>query len=319
MKRRDFLTKTAMTVPLLSMFPADLSSIGIDRKKGKLEKRDLGQTGWKLSVIGFGGIVVMNATTEQAASRVKEAIDAGVNYFDVAPTYGNAEEMLGPALEPYRKDVFLACKTHERKKDDARRELEESLQKLRTDHLDLYQLHAVTTMEDVDTIFSDNGAMKTFIEAKEEGLVKNLGFSAHSVEAATALMERFDFDTILFPFNYTCWYHGNFGPQVMDMAKKKKMGILALKSMAYRPWPDGAEKTVEKAWYEPLTNEEDARKGLYFTLSHPVTAAIPPGDEHLFSMGLRLAKDFNPMDEAEILEMKQKAMDTEPLFSYPRA
>lgn len=317
MKRRDFISKTALSIPMISMFPADLSSIGIERKKGKIEKRTLGKTGWKISAIGFGGIVVRDATTEQAAARVKEAIGYGVNYFDVAPSYGNAEEMLGPALEPYRKDVFLACKTGKRTRDEARRELEESLEKMRTDHFDLYQLHAVTKMEDVDTIFSENGAMKAFLQAKEEGLVHHLGFSAHSVEAALALMERFDFDTILFPFNYACWYNGNFGPQVMEVAKEKEMGILALKAMAYRPWPEGAERTIEKAWYEPLTEREDARKGLRFTLSHPVTSAIPPGDENLFSMALDLAQDFKPMKDREILEMKQKAMNTEPLFSYP--
>ncbi len=319
MKRRTFISKTAMSIPMLSMFPADLSSLGIDRMKGKIEKRTLGKTGWKLSAIGFGGIVVRDATPGQADARVKEAIDFGVNYFDVAPTYGNAEEMLGPALEPYRKDVFLACKSNKRTGDDARRELEESLKKMRTDYFDLYQLHAVTTPEQVATTFSDNGALKAFIQAREEGLVRHLGFSAHSVEAATTLMERFDFDTILFPFNYACWYNGNFGPQVMEMAKEKEMGILALKAMAYRPWPEGAERTIEKAWYEPLTEKEDARKGLRFTLSHPVTSAIPPGDENLFSMALRLAEEFEPMKDHEILEMKQKAMNTEPLFTYPRS
>ena len=319
MKRRDFISKTAMSIPMLSMFPADLSSIDIEKRKNKIEKRKLGKTGWKLSAIGFGGIVVRDATTEQAAARVKEAIDYGINYFDVAPSYGNAEEMLGPALEPYRKEVFLACKTGKRKKDEARKELEESLKKMRTDHFDLYQLHAVTKMEDVDTIFSDDGAMKTFLQAKEEGLIHHLGFSAHSVEAATALMERFDFDTILFPFNYACWYQGNFGPQVMEMAKEKKMGILALKAMARQRWPEGAERTIKKAWYEPLMDREDARKGLRFTLSHPVTAAIPPGDENLFSMALPLAAEFKPMSDEEILEMKKMAMNAEPLFSFPMA
>ena len=105
-----------MTVPLISLFPACLSSIGREKTKGKIEKRSLGKTGEKLSMIGFGGIVVDKASTEEAAARVKEAIDHGINYFDVAPSYGNAEEMLGPALEPYRKDVFLACKTGEREK-----------------------------------------------------------------------------------------------------------------------------------------------------------------------------------------------------------
>ena len=308
-----------MTVPMMSMFPADLSSLGRDKLKGKIEKRTLGRTGSKLSAIGFGGIVVMNATTEQASARVKEAIDYGVNYFDVAPSYGNAEEMLGPALEPYRKKVFLACKTTERSREGSRRELEESLKKLRTDHFDLYQLHAVTSMDDVDKIFSKEGALETFLKARDEGLIRNIGFSAHSVEAATELMKRFDFDTILFPFNYTCWYKGDFGPQVMEMAQKKEMGILALKAMAFRPWEEGEERSIEKTWYKPHTDIENARKGLRFTLSHPVTAAIPPGDEKLFSMALRLAAEFEPMNESEILEMKEKAMTNKPIFSYPMA
>ncbi len=317
MKRRKFIETSAMTVPLISMFPANLSAIIRETPKGKIEKRALGKTGEMLSMIGFGGIVVDKATTEQAASRVREAIDYGINYFDVAPSYGNAEEMLGPALEPYRKDVFLACKTGERKKDGARRELEQSLKRLHTDHFDLYQLHAVTTLEDVDTIFGKDGALETFVEARDEGKVKYLGFSAHSVEAAMALMDGFDFDTILFPFNFAAWYNGNFGPQVMEKAQKKEMGILALKAMAWRRWEEGEERTIDKTWYKPLTDKEQAREGLRFTLSHPVTAAIPPGHEDLFSMALKLATDFKAMDKNEIAVIKEKAMKTEPIFSYP--
>jgi len=317
MKRRKFLETSAMSLPLISMFPANLSAIVRDTTKGKIEKRALGKTGEMLSMIGFGGIVVDKATTEQAASRVKEAIDHGINYFDVAPAYGNAEEMLGPALEPYRKDVFLACKTGERKKEGARRELEQSLKYLHTDHFDLYQLHAVTTLEDVDTIFGKGGALETFVEARDEGKVKYLGFSAHSVEAALALMNGFDFDTILFPFNFAAWYHGNFGPQVMEEAKKREMGILALKAMAWRRWEEGEERTIDKTWYKPLTDKKQAREGLRFTLSHPVTAAIPPGHEDLFSMALGLARKFKPMDKDEIGAIKEKAMLTDPIFSYP--
>jgi aryl-alcohol dehydrogenase-like predicted oxidoreductase len=306
-----------MSVPLISMFPANLSAIIRETAKGKIEKRALGKTGEMLSMIGFGGIVVDKATTEQAASRVKEAIDYGINYFDVAPSYGNAEEMLGPALEPYRKDVFLSCKTGERKKDGSRRELEQSLKYLHTDHFDLYQLHAVTTLEDVDTIFGKGGAMETFVEARDEGKVKYLGFSAHSVEAALALMKGFDFDTILFPFNYAAWYNGNFGPQVMEEAQKRGMGILALKAMAWRRWEEDEERNIDKTWYKPHTDKEQARAGLRFTLSHPVTAAIPPGHEDLFSMALGLATEFKAMDKNEIAAIKEKAMKTDPIFSYP--
>ena len=121
--------------------------------------------------------------------------------------------------------------------------------------------------------------MEAFEAAKKAGKVRFLGFSAHSVEAATALMDGYAFDTILFPVNYATWHAGSFGPQVLAKAKEKGMGILCLKAMAKGPWPEGAAKRYAKCWYEPLDTPETAAMGLRFTLSHPVTAAIPPGDE----------------------------------------
>jgi aryl-alcohol dehydrogenase-like predicted oxidoreductase len=317
MRRRDFLKTTALAAPMLTLFPADLSSVERKRKPGKMEKRSLGRTGEMLSIIGFGGIVVRDATPQKAAEDVKLAIDAGINYFDVAPSYGDAEVKLGPALEPYRKDVFLACKTGKRTKSEARAELEQSLKNLRTDHFDLYQHHAVTSLADVDTILGPGGAMETFIEAKKEGKIRYIGFSAHSVEAAMALMDRFDFDTILFPFNYTTWHSGNFGPQVLARAKEKNMGILALKAMAKGPWEKGADRSkYPKCWYEPLVTPEDIRMGLRFTLSHPVTAAVTPGESELFRIALDLRNDFKPLNKAEIAGIKTKAAAGVPLFVY---
>lgn len=316
MKRRQFVKATAGTAPLIACFPANLSGMYREFSKSKLERRRLGKTGEKLSILGFGGIVVMDATPKQASERVAEAINYGVNYFDVAPSYGDAEIKLGPALESYRKDVFLACKTTERTKEGSRKELEQSLERLRTDHLDLYQLHAVTTLEDVDTIFSSGGAMETFLAARKEGKIRFIGFSAHSVEAAMALMDNFDFDSILFPINYVTWHAGNFGPQVLERAKEKGMGILALKAMAKRPWPEGAER-VPKCWYEPLADPDEASMGLRFTLSHPITAAIPPGNENLFSMALKLGIGFKPLKSDEVVKMKKEGLAEKPIFSYP--
>jgi predicted aldo/keto reductase-like oxidoreductase len=250
---------------------------------------------------------------------VSEAIDYGINYFDVAPSYGDAEIKLGPALQPYRKDVFLACKTTERSKDGARKELEQSLKRLKTDHLDLYQLHAVTTLDDVKQIFAPGGAMETFLAARNEGKVRFLGFSAHSVEAANALMDQYDFDTILFPVNYTTWYAGNFGPQVLERAHSKQMGILALKAMAKSPYPEGTTNKVPKCWYQPLTDPEEALMGLRFTLSHPVTAALPPGNEDLFKMALELSSRIKPLSAEEIKMMKEKGKAGTPIFQYPMA
>jgi aryl-alcohol dehydrogenase-like predicted oxidoreductase len=248
---------------------------------------------------------------------VRAAIEAGVNYFDVAPSYGNAEDMLGPALEPHRKGVFLACKTQGRTKDAANAELESSLRKMRTDHFDLYQHHAVTKKADALTILGPGGSMEAFEAAKKAGKVRFVGFSAHSVEAAAALMDGYAFDTILFPFNYATWHAGSFGPQVLAKAKEKGMGILCLKAMAKGPWPEGAKKRYAKCWYEPLDAPEDATMGLRFTLSHPVTAAIPPGDETLFAMALKIAAGFEPLAPAEVEAIKTKGLAAAPLFRYP--
>ncbi len=318
MNRRDFLKQTAAAAAVVSTFPAALSAVERDTSSGPIERRSLGKTGEKLSILGFGGFMLNESTPEQASVWVKEAFEAGVNHFDVAPEYGNAEEKMGPALEPFRKRVFLSCKTGQRKEGAATSELERSLKRLRTDHIDLYQCHHVTTLDEVATIFSDDGAIKTLEKARKDGKVRFLGFSAHSVEAAMAMMDRFSFDSIMFPVNYATWHAGNFGPQVLTKAQEKRMGILALKAMAKQPWPEGADrKAYPKCWYQPLADPEEARMGLRFTLSHPVTNAITPADEHFLKLALKLAAEFTPLGPAEIEAMKQKALATAPLFRYP--
>jgi aryl-alcohol dehydrogenase-like predicted oxidoreductase len=319
MNRREFVVGAAGAGAALSLFPAGLAGVEREKGPGGLERRSLGKTGEKLSIVGFGGIVVMNATTEQAATRVREAIEAGVNYFDVAPSYGNAEDMLGPALEPHRKGVFLACKTQGRTKEAASAELDSSLKKMRTDHFDLYQHHAVTKKADAEKILGPGGAMEAFEAARKAGKVRFLGFSAHSVEAATTLLDGYPFDTILFPVNYATFYAGGFGAQVLAKAREKGMGILCLKAMAKRPWPEGAKKRYEKCWYEPFDTPEEAGLALRFTLSHPVTAAIPPGDENLFKLALKLAAEFKPLTPAEVDAVKTKGLAAVPLFKYPSA
>jgi aryl-alcohol dehydrogenase-like predicted oxidoreductase len=289
----------------------------VSRNRASLPQREYGRTGVKLSIIGFGGIVVKDAEQQHADRVVAEAFERGVNYFDVAPTYGDAELKLGPALEPYRDRVFLACKTTQRRREGAAEELKRSLKRLRTDHFDLYQLHAITDLKkDVDTAFAKGGAMEVFIEAKKQGQVRYLGFSAHSEEAALAAMDRYDFDSILFPVNFATFYKGSFGPKVIAAAKSKAMAILALKAMARQRWPEGdpSRKEYPKCWYQPLVERQEARLGLYFTLSQGVTAAIPPGEESLFRMALDLAMDFEPVSAQDLEKARRMAGSMNPIF-----
>ena len=283
----------------------------------RLRQRKYGQTGVKLSIIGFGGIVVDGAEQAHANRVVAEAFEKGVNYFDVSPTYGDAELKLGPALESYRNKVFLACKTGQRRREGASAELNGSLKRLRTDYLDLYQLHSITDVKgDVDAVFAKGGAMEVLLEAKKQGRIRYLGFSAHSEQAALAAMDRYDFDSVLLPINFATFYRGNFGPKVIAAAQSKGMAILALKSLARQQWPEGepSRKQYPKCWYQPLAEREDARLALYFTLSQPVTAAIPPGDESLFRMALDLGLDFKPLSRRDLEKVKQMAESLNPIF-----
>ena len=282
-----------------------------------IPKRTLGKTKEKLSIIGFGGILVMDEEQSKANSLVAEAIDRGINYFDVAPSYGNAEERLGPALVGKRDKIFLACKTGERTKEGAERELHESLKRLKTDHFDLYQLHAMTTEEDFEKATGPNGALETFVKAKEKGYIRYIGFSAHSVEIALKLIETFDFDTILFPINWVNFFNANFGPQVIEKAKEKNMGILAIKAMAKTLIPEGQLRKYPKCWYEPA--EDDlARLALRFTLSQPITAAIPPGEEKFFRIALDMAENFSEITQEEIEYLKEQARGLEPIFRFSK-
>jgi aryl-alcohol dehydrogenase-like predicted oxidoreductase len=326
MERRRFLQNTlaagsAAATRLLPRVSAAQSDCGPDcpchANPPKLPRRAFGDTGERLSIIGFGGIVVSGVEQDQANRVVAEAVEKGVNYFDVAPSYGDAEVKLGPALAPYRKDVFLACKTEHRTREETAVELKESLKRLRTDYLDLYQLHAITDVQkDVDAVFAKGGAMEVFLEAKKQGQIRYLGFSAHSEEAAVAALDRYDFDSVLFPLNFATFYQSNFGPRIMQVAKSKGVARLALKAMARQKWrtDDPTRKQYPKCWYEPLTDRNEAKLGLYFTLSQSITAALPPGEESLFRMALDLALDFRPISQKEAQTLRQMAQPLDPVF-----
>jgi predicted aldo/keto reductase-like oxidoreductase len=278
-----------------------------------MERRSLGETGERLSLVGMGGIVVQGLEQSEADRMVAEAVDGGVNYFDVAPTYGDAEERLGPALERHRSKVFLACKTSKRDKEGSARHLESSLQRLRTDHLDLYQLHGLTSLDEVERAFGPGGAMETLEAARRQGKVRFLGFSAHSEEAALEAMNRFKFDTVLFPFNFVCWYHG-FGPRVLEAAGQRRMGRLALKAMARTPWPRGPEQKWKKCWYQPFDEAKEVELSLRWTLSRAVTAAVAPGEPELFRMAVKAAESFRPLSSEETERLRAAATTLEPIF-----
>src|SRR5271169_2013301 len=276
--------------------------------------------GIELSIIAMGGIVICGLPQEEASRRVAEAYDRGVNYFDCAPSYfnGEAETKLGEALRPYRDKVFLAEKTTNRGAKGAREELERTLQRFHTDHVDLYQFHAVSSMDDVDKILAPGGAAETFLAAKKEGKVRHLGFSAHNAPAALRLMDALELDSVLFPVNVNAWENGGFGPQLLAKAKSKGMARMALKALAFGKWPadmKASDRKYPKCWYQPIDDRELARLALRFTLNQDVTAAVPPGDERLFDLALELASEPLPeLSATELTGLKTTISSLEPVF-----
>lgn len=320
MKRRDFLKKgtaaaagLAASQSLLQPLAAAESGAPAGRT---IPRRPLGKTGEQLSIIAMGGIVVMDVSQTFANNIVAEAVDRGVNYVDIAPSYGNAQDRMGPALKPYRNRVFLACKEIARDKAGAQKELDESLRQLQTDHFDLYQLHALAKIEEVHKALGPGGAIETFVEARKAGKVRFLGFSAHSVEAALIAMDQFDFDTVLFPINFVMYSQANFGPQIVQRAREKQMGMMAIKAMAKTPWP-ASEKNhhpYDKCWYKPTALPKQAELALRWTLSQPLTAAIPPGDINYFRLAMEVAERFTPVNEEETKTLMAQAKGLQPLF-----
>jgi len=283
-----------------------------------MERRRLGASDVEVSVIGMGGIVVSRREQGEVNRHVAEAVDRGVTYFDVAPTYGDAEERLGPALEAYRGRVTLACKTAQRTAAEAQEELERSLRRLRTDHFDLYQMHGLSSIEEVETALGPGGALETLRRAKQQGRTRLIGFSAHNDAAALRAMACGEFDTVLFPLNYASLERNGFGRAMLDEARRRGMGVLALKSLARTKVADGQAKPYAKCWYVPEDRPEIARLQLRYTLSQPgLAAAIPPGDPGLFDLALATPNPGEPLTEDDLAVLEAATREFTPLWDAP--
>lgn len=279
----------------------------------------LGKTGLSVSAVVFGGIINMDEAQSDADSHVARAIDAGVNYFDVAPTYGDAEERLGPALAPYRKDVLLACKTEERTAAGAREKLEASLKRLKTDHFDVYQLHALATDADLDRAFGPGGAMEVVLKAKRDGIIRCVGFSAHNEDVALRALTMYDFDTVLFPLNWALGIVTGWGDRISRAARDKNLGLLGMKSLVRRQWREGEPRPYPKSWCQPLWGDEALSvAAMKYAVLKGAHTLVPPGNlEHFLFMLDHVDQCYrDPMTEAEwaMLRSGAEAVKDELIF-----
>ncbi len=286
-----------------------------------METRRLGKTEHMSSILIFGGFALFRITQKAADAAIENAIENGINHIDVSPLYGDAEKHLGSWFKRHGKqDFFLACKTAERTKKEAWEDLKRSLDLLKVDKFDLFQFHGVDDPKTLDKILGPGGALEAVLEAKQQGLLDFIGITGHNPPNHNLALQKFDFDTVLFPLNRIHAVHptgwNDYQP-LLKTAKQKDVGVMAIKSVAKGTWPDGrAEEYAHRynTWYEPFDDTENIRKSLYFTLSQDITAAVLPGELKLWPMIIEAAQKFKPLSKKEQQEYMNEAAVYEPLM-----
>lgn len=275
-----------------------------------MEYRRLGRLGHESSVLIYGAASLGAVTQEVADASISQALEAGINHVDVAASYGDAEVRLGAMMDDLRPRVFLATKTGDRDAEAAWASINRSLERLRTDHLDLIQLHEVGAMETLDAVTRTGGALEALIRARDEGLVTGIGITGHSHSAPATHREalrRFDFDTVLTPLNRRLWrvpgYADDYNALVADI-KAVDAALMTIKMIAKRNWPGERHFAT---WYEPFTEQQYINASLAWLLNgHPeVTGLATAGETKLLGQVIQAERDratISPEDAAATLD-----------------
>ncbi len=281
MDKREFLKRSVVGAVALGATGKMSAAVTDTQRLPEVKKRKLGKTGFEVFPVVYGGIVSMRDGQDASNNYVAWALDRGINYFDVAPTYGDAQEKLGLSLKPFRKDNYLACKTTQRMREGAEKEFEESLKLLHTDYFDVYQLHSLSSVEDVDKAFGPDGVMEMIEKEKQRGRIRKVGFSAHSQAQALRAMSMYNFDSIMFPTNWQMIMRDGWGVGAVKEAKHQEMGVLAIKGLTHRKWINEEERQAyPKSWCKPIdvSNTALGVAALKYTFQSGADVIIPPGD-----------------------------------------
>lgn len=277
-----------------------------------MEKRRLGRTGHMSTVVTFGAAALSRVSQGDADTAIQLALEHGINHFDVAPSYGDAELRLGPWMPRIRDRIFLGCKTNKRDRASAWDELNRSLERLQVDRFDLYQLHAVCTMDDLDACTRSGGALEAIVEAREKGLTRWIGITGHGHQAPAVHAEalrRFDFDTVMFPLNFVLYANDAFRAdyeRLIALTKARDVGVHILKTVAQSPWGD--HERTHATWYRPFVEPEKVRQAVAFVLSQPVTTLCSAGDVNILPRIIEAAEQYKALTANEQRELVATAV-----------
>lgn len=286
-------------------------------------KRAIGRLGYNGSVVMFGAASLGNVSQEEADASISYALRHGVNHFDTAASYGDAELRMGPIIGKIRQDIFLATKTGQREKEKAKREIYRSLERMQVDSVDLIQLHGVGTMEELDKCTAKGGALEAVLEAKEEGIVKAIGITGHGHQAPVVHLEalrRFPFATVLLPLNYYMYslpeYKEAFDA-LLDEANRQQAAVRVIKAIAKAPWDEG-QKREYATWYKPFDEQKVIDACVHFVLSFPGLAGFASaGDTRLFPKIVDAVERFGSMTDEEAVRILGSVEGYTSIFGAP--
>jgi aryl-alcohol dehydrogenase-like predicted oxidoreductase len=285
-----------------------------------IEKLTFGRTGHVSSRTLFGAAALGSVTQDEADATLDILLKYGVNHIDTAASYGDAELRIGPWMKVHRKDFFLATKTGERTYQKAKEEIHRSLDRLQTDQVDLLQLHNLIDDEEWEIAFGPDGALKAAVEAKEQGLVRFIGVTGHSLYAPVIhhkSLENFDFDSVLLPCNFMLMQNSQYADdfnRLVEFAKSRNVAVQLIKTQQRRPWGD--RERARATWYEPFEDQEVIDAVTHWALSIPGVFLNTVGDIHVLPRMLDAANRFDGKKPAEskIAELISER-DAEPLWA----
>ncbi|NLK04733.1 MAG: aldo/keto reductase [Spirochaetales bacterium] len=283
-----------------------------------MQYMEFGRTGHRSSRVLFGAAALWDVSQKEADRALGLLLDHGINHIDTARSYGDAELRIGPWMKQHRSDFFLASKTGARTKSEALEELKQSLSRLKTDHLDLWQLHFLVDSAEWETAMSEGGALEAIQEAKQQGLIRFAGVTGHGIDAPKAHMNSlnvYDFDSVLFPYNYPMLQQPSYKKDVqalLDLCKQRNVAVQTIKSLARGEW--GTKEKVYTTWYDALGEEKSIQMAVHYVLSQKQLFLNSTGDLGLLPSVLKAADmDIQEPDEQAMLALvEQEGM--KPLF-----
>jgi aryl-alcohol dehydrogenase-like predicted oxidoreductase len=285
-----------------------------------IRKQPLGRTGHASTRVLFGAYALSKATQSEADRVLELLLDYGVNHIDTAIIYGNAEKRVGPWMEKHRDGFFVATKTRRRTYQGAWGDLQRSLARLRVDHVDLWQMHGLTSPAGWERAMGPGGTLEAFIEAREKGLVRFLGVTGHGPRAPAMHMrslQRFDFDTVLVPYNYSLMQNPAFATDLealVSLCRERHVAVQTIKSIARRPWGE-RQRTHNTYFYEPLITQGAIDRAVHWVLGEPDIFLITAGDMQLLPKILDAAHRFEarPSDAAMAADVAESTI--QPIFA----